>query len=126
VLAGKVLGDAGLAADPGFATNLARVARRAETDGKVAALSRTFDAEELARRLDENDIAYARVNDVAAFARHPHLRRITIGTPSGLVSVPSPAARHGGAPRSYGPVPSLGEHSEKIRAEFAAAPVAGG
>jgi len=125
VLAEKVLGDAGLAADPAFATNLARVARRAETDARVAALSRTFDAEQLARRLDENDIAYARVNDVAALKRHPHLRRITIGTPSGPVSVPAPAARHGGAPRHYGPVPSLGQHTEKLRAEFAAA-VAGG
>jgi itaconate CoA-transferase len=125
VLAEKVLGDADLAADPAFATNLARVARRAETDTRVAALARTFDAEELARRLDANDIAYARVNDVAALARHPHLRRITIGTPGGSVSVPAPAARHGVAPRHYGPVPSLGEHTEKVRAEFAAAPVAG-
>ena len=37
VLAEKVLGDADLAADPDFATNQARVQRRAETDGKVAA-----------------------------------------------------------------------------------------
>jgi itaconate CoA-transferase len=125
VLAAKVFGDAGLAADPEFATNLARVARRAETDAKVSALARTFAADELARRLDENDIAYARVNDVAAFASHPHLRRISVGTPSGPVSVPAPAARHDAAPRHYGPVPALGEHTEKVRAEFAAA-LAGG
>jgi len=125
VLAEKVLGDAALAADPAFATNLARVARRAETDDKVAALSRTFAAEELTRRLDVNEIAYARVNDVAALAAHPHLRRISIGTPSGPVSVPAPAARHGEAPRHHGPVPALGEHTETVRAEFAAAAVAG-
>ena len=37
VLAEKVLGDAALAADPAFATNVERVKRRAETDGRVAA-----------------------------------------------------------------------------------------
>ena len=46
VLAEKVLGDAALAADPDFATNVARVARRAATDGRVAAV---FGA------TDEND-----------------------------------------------------------------------
>src|SRR5208282_4487492 len=38
VLAEKVLGDAALAADPAFATNVERVKRRAQTDGKVAAV----------------------------------------------------------------------------------------
>ena len=38
VLAEKVLGDAALAADPAFATNVERVKRRAETDGRVAAV----------------------------------------------------------------------------------------
>src|SRR5262249_7195857 len=36
VLAEKVLGDAVLAADPAFATNVERVKRRAETDARVA------------------------------------------------------------------------------------------
>src|SRR5262249_17043924 len=38
VLAEKVLGDTALAADPAFATNVTRVARRAETDARVAAV----------------------------------------------------------------------------------------
>jgi itaconate CoA-transferase len=122
VLAEKVLGDAALAADPSFATNKARVARRAETDGRVAAITRTLDAEDLIQKLVAADVAFARVNDVAAFARHPHLRRITIDTPSGPVSYPAPAERHASASRRYGPVPALGEHTEKVRAEFAAAP----
>jgi itaconate CoA-transferase len=122
VLAEKVLGDAALATDPAFATNKARVARRAETDGKVAAITRTLDAELLAQKLAAADIAYARINDVAALARHPHLRRITIDTPSGPISYPAPAERHAAASRRYGPVPALGEHTEKVRAEFAAAP----
>jgi itaconate CoA-transferase len=120
LLADKVLGDAALAADPHFATNLARVARRADTDAKVAAVTGALDAEVLMQKLAAADIAFARVNDVAALARHPHLRRIVVDTPSGPVSYPAPAER-GSASRRYGPVPALGDHSEKVRAEFAAA-----
>jgi itaconate CoA-transferase len=118
-LAEKVLGDADLAADPGFATNLARVQRRAETDRKVAAVSSALDADVLTQRLAAADIAFARVNDVAALVRHPHLRRIVVGTSSGPVSYPAPAGRHASVSRRYGPVPALGEHSERVRAEFA-------
>jgi itaconate CoA-transferase len=121
VLAEKVLDDPALAADPRFATNLARVQRRAETDGKVAAVTKALDAQALMQKLAAADIAYAGVNDVAALARHPHLRRMTIGTPSGPVSYPPPAERHASTSRRYGPVPALGEHTEKVRAEFLAA-----
>ena len=49
---------------------------------------------------------------------HPQLRRLDIATASGAVSYPAPPARSDAAPRRYGAVPSLGEHSAKIRAEF--------
>jgi len=124
VLAEKVLGDPALAADPAFATNPARVARRAETDAKVAAITAALDAEPLMQKLVAADIACARVNDVAALSRHPHLRRITVTTPSGSVSYPAPAERHASASRRYGPVPALGEHTQKVRAEFMTAPIA--
>jgi itaconate CoA-transferase len=124
VLAEKVLDDPALAADPRFATNLARVQRRVETDGKVAAVTKALDAQALMQKLAATDIAYAGVNDVAALARHPHLRRMTIGTPSGPVSYPAPAERHASTSRRYGPVPALGEHTEKVRAEFLAASLA--
>jgi formyl-CoA transferase len=118
VLAEKVLGDAALAADPNFATNVERVKRRAETDGKVAAVFGALDSAPLTQKLAAADIAFARVNGPAELARHPHLRRITVGTPSGPVSYPSPAGR--AASRRYGPVPALGEHTAKVRAEFMA------
>jgi len=119
VLAAKVLDDAALAADPEFATNVARVKRRAETDGKVAAVFAKLDADALEQKLATADIAFARVNGPAELARHPHLRRISVGTPRGAVSYPAPAERHAAATRHYGPVPALGEHTDKVRAEFA-------
>jgi len=118
VLAEKVLGDPALAADPNFATNVARVRRRAETDARVQAAFGASDEAALTAKLLAADIAFARVNDTARLAVHPHLRRIEVDTPSGPVSYPAPAARVAGKPRRYGAVPALGEHTERIRAEF--------
>jgi itaconate CoA-transferase len=124
VLADKVLGDTALAADPAFATNVERVKRRAETDGRVARTFAALDADALEQKLAAADIAFARVNGPAELARHPHLRRMTIGTPSGPVSYPAPAEQRAAASRHYGPVPALGEHTERVRAEFMAATIA--
>jgi formyl-CoA transferase len=118
VLAEQVLGDAKLAADPAFATNVERVKRRADTDGRVAAVFGALDVEALIARLTAADIAFARVNEPADLARHPHLRRIAVGTPSGPVSYPAPPARRTGETRRYGGVPALGEHTDKVRKEF--------
>ncbi len=120
VLAKEVLGDAALAADPDFANNVERVKRRAQTDGRVAAVFGALDADALIQRLARADIAFARVSEPADLAKHPQLRRITVATESGSASYPAPAARRSGPPRAYGAVPALGEHSDKIRAEFAA------
>jgi itaconate CoA-transferase len=120
MLAEKVLGDAKLAADPNFATNVERVKRRAETDGSVAAVFGATDVDALIEKLAAADIAFGRVNGPGELARHPQLRRITVGTPTGPVAYPAPPARYAGAARKYGPVPALGEHTEMVRAEFAA------
>jgi itaconate CoA-transferase len=117
VLAEKVLDDAALAADPDFATNVQRVNRRSDTDGKVAAVAGALDFAALTAKLEAADIAFGRVNDTGSLLSHPHLRRITVETPSGPVSSPAPAEQ-GAATRPYGPVPALGEHTERIRAEF--------
>jgi itaconate CoA-transferase len=118
VLAERVLGDAALARDPDFASNVERVKRRAQTDGRVQAVFGAMNEAALTAKLAAANIAFARVNDTAALARHPQLRRITVDTPSGRVSMPAPAARRMGEERRYGPVPKLGEHTERIWAEF--------
>jgi itaconate CoA-transferase len=117
ILASLVMGDAALAADPTFATVTSRAQHRTETDGKVAAAFATMDVEPLSQKLAAADIAFARVNDVAGFIAHPHLRRISVETPSGPVSYPAPAPIRD-TPREYGRIPALGEHTEKVRREF--------
>jgi itaconate CoA-transferase len=119
VFTAKVLREPQLARDERFASNSARLAYRAETDGLVA---RCFSAQEIAplsRRLEEAEIAFARVNDIEGILRHPHLRRMSVATPSRAVALPAPPARWMGedAP-SFGPLPALGEHTQAVRREF--------
>jgi itaconate CoA-transferase len=118
VLAQQVLEDKTLAADPNFATNVERVKRRRETDARVAAVFAATDESTLTEKLAAAEIAFARVNDTASLVRHPHLRRIEVAIPSGVVSYPAPPTRHLGGQRRYGKVPALGEHTVSIRAEF--------
>ena len=118
VLADKVLEDASLGSDPKFATVPKRLANRDATDAKVAAVFVTHDAAPLMKKLEAADIAFARVNDSALLRTHPHLRRISVGAPSGPVSMPAPTPTRVGETRSYGAVPALGAHTESIRKEF--------
>ena len=120
VLAEKVLADPALGKDAKFATNPKRVENRGQTDAKVAASFARHDVAELMKKLEAADIAFARVNDWELLSKHAHLRRITVGAPSGPVSMPAPAPMRAGQERSYGPIPALGEHTDSIRKEFMA------
>ena len=65
-------------------------------------------ADEATQALQRANVALANVNDMASLAAHPHLRRITIETPNGPVSLPAPAPIIAGEVRDYGVVPALG------------------
>ena len=106
-LADGFVGRPEMGSDPRFATNVARVANRADTDAAVAAAFARMTAAQATAALTDADIAFAAVNDMAALSAHPHLRRITVDTPAGPVSYPAPAARFADETRHYGPVPGL-------------------
>ena len=112
------MGEADLPQRPGFTVNNDRVANRAEVDAHIghrfAALSRA----DCAALLTKSGTAFGFVNDVAAFSRHPALRRVVLQTPNGPVPVAAPPARFSDGLRELGPVPALGQHSAAIRAEF--------
>ncbi len=113
-LCARFLGRADLGVDPRFATNVARVANRPETDALVAAAFAERDEAEAVTALLEADVAFAAVNDMAGLARHPHLRRMWVDTPNGPVSLPAPAPLFAGEPRRYGAVPGLREAVEGV------------
>ena len=107
VLCREFIGDAALGTDPRFATNVARVQNRDQTDAIVADAFARHDAADATERLTSCKIALAAVNDMAGLAAHPQLRRITVNSPNGPVSYPAPGAVFVGETRDYGPVPAL-------------------
>ena len=118
VLAKRILERPALASDARMATNVARVANRAEMDKIIADVFGTLDIDALADMLDAAEIAYGRVNDVQGLIDHPHLHLTKVVTPNGPADMPSPAAVHVGVPMSYGPVPALGADTDRVRLEF--------
>jgi len=106
----------------GFETNVIRVANRATVDAHVAAAFARLSRVEAAAKLRAANTAFGFVNDVAAFSRHPALRRMPVMTPNGPVSLAAPPVLFSDGPRALGPVPAVGEHSAAIRTEFAAGP----
>lgn len=107
----EFIGAPAAATDPKFATNVARVENRPATDAMVAQAFARYDSAAAQARLTNADIAFAALNDMAALSAHPHLRRITVGSPNGPVSLPAPAAVFVGAARDYGDIPALGAHA---------------
>jgi crotonobetainyl-CoA:carnitine CoA-transferase CaiB-like acyl-CoA transferase len=95
--------------DPRFASGVARVQNRTLTDGTVGEVFASLTRDELLKRLTDADIAFAEVNTMDDLAVHPHLRRIEVATPNGVVAYPAPAAIVVGEPRRYGPVPAVGD-----------------
>jgi crotonobetainyl-CoA:carnitine CoA-transferase CaiB-like acyl-CoA transferase len=117
----EVLELPGLAADPDFATNVQRVANRARMDAIIREGFARHGTEALCARLLAAGIAFARVNSVADFSRHPQLRRVRVQTPAGEIALPAPPpVVDGDRAPALGPVPALDAHGEAIRKEFGA------
>ena len=114
------LGEPDLPKRPGFETNVIRVANRPTVDGHIAAVFATLTREAAAERLRAANTAFGFVNDVAAFSRHPSLRRAMVATPNGPVSIAAPPVQTSDGTRALGPVPAIGEQSAAIREEFGA------
>jgi len=115
-LCAEVLGQPELISDPRLANMVERVRNRQLTDKAVGDIFATLGRAELLKRLADADIAFAEVNTMADLTIHPHLRRIEVRTPKGVVTYPAPAAIVVDQPRHYGPVPGIGEHAERTRA----------
>jgi formyl-CoA transferase len=115
-----VLAAPGMAQDPRFSSNVARVRHRGETDAAVAAAFGALPGAVLVARLGQADIAFGELNDMAALSAHPHLRRIEVETAAGVAAMPAPAASVAGARRTYRKVPAIGEHTHEVLAAFGA------
>ena len=115
----RFLDEPNLPRRAGFETNVIRVANRPAVDAHVGATFAQLTRDQAAAKLRAANTAYGFVNTVAEFAHHPALRRVTVATPNGNVSIAAPPVISSDGPRGLGPVPAIGEHSDAIRAAFA-------
>jgi itaconate CoA-transferase len=115
----QFLEEPGLSMQPGFESNVARVANRPAVEARIAGAFEHLTRQEAAIKLRAANTAFGFVNDIPALAAHPALRRVAVGTPAGgAVRIIAPPAIVDGAAAQLGPVPAIGEHSALIRAEF--------
>jgi itaconate CoA-transferase len=73
----------------------------------------------LAAKLDAAQIAWARVSSVGDLSKHPQVKRMAFTSPKGEVSIPALAASYPGQPQRLGDVPTVGQHTDQVRREFA-------
>jgi len=119
VLCSEVLGKPEVATDPRFCSNVARVANRAALDTIIDGVFCQLPRKEAVRLLREARIAFGSVNNVADLSVHSQLRRIETGTPTGPVRGVAPPALWDGTEFEPRHVPSLDQHGEALRKEFA-------
>ncbi len=118
----KVLQRSELTQDERFAANVKRSLNR---EALRAIIQERFSAEpidSLTAKLDQAQIAYARVNDLERVWNHPQLRAMNrfaeISTPGGDVSSLLPPAQNSDYDPAMGGVPDLGQHTESILEEL--------
>lgn len=113
-----VLGEAALASDARFCTNALRNANRAELQQLILAVFAAMNTAEVEARLDEAQIANARMNDMAGVWAHPQLqareRWHNVGSPAGDIPALLPPGRNNRYDYRMDPVPAVGEHNEAI------------
>ncbi len=116
-LCDQVLGDADMTLDARFCDNESRIANREELNARINALFGSLSRDQIIERLVSAKVAFGALNTVADLTTHPQLRRVSVETPAGTVSMPSPPVRQSHNP-TPGAVPSLGQHTDAIRKEF--------
>ena len=117
-----VLGDAALASDARFHTNALRNQNRTELKALIHAVFAQLTTAEVEARLDQVQIANARMNDMAGVWAHPQLqarkRWQAVGSPAGDIPALLPPGRNNRYDYRMDPVPAVGEHTEAILQEL--------
>lgn len=96
-----------------------RSINRPAVDAKLAATFSTLDRAAARSRLVAANTAFGFVNDVPALAAHPALRRIVVETQCDPARIVCPPFRRRVRRCRWGAVPSIGEHTDVVRADFA-------
>lgn len=119
---GQVLEMPQISSDERFSSNNQRVAHREELHSLVSGVFERLTTSAVIQRLDDAGIANARLRDMHEFSAHPQLearqRWAQIDSPVGPLRSALPPASLANAGVRLGPVPGLGEHTERVLQEF--------
>ena len=118
----KVLCQPELKNDSRFISNPQRVKNRPAVDGLVSAALQKLTTEQIIVRLEDAQIAYARLNSVQEFVDHPQLaargRWRDVDSPVGPLRALVPPVTMEGVEPVMGAIPALGEHTDAILQEL--------
>ena len=108
--------------DPRFDSNARRNAHRAELRALILEQFAMLDTAEVLARLDQAQIANARMNSMAEVWAHAQLlareRWREIDSPAGKIPALLPPGRHNGFDYRMDPIPAVGQHTDAILREF--------
>ena len=101
-----------------FSNNSNRVINRNRLDQIINEVFGSMSRKDIIKRLQDADIAYGQLSTVEDLADHPQSNFISVQTSEGEISLLSPGAVINGEEVSFGKVPFLGEHTNKIKNEY--------
>ena len=114
----EVLDAPEMAADERYSSNERRVEHRPGLEAEIAAIVGGLDAATFRRRLDDATIAWGAINGLADLAVHDALRvRHGVSSEGTDFRLPAHPVRDG-RPDPVRRAPTIGEHTEALRAEF--------
>jgi itaconate CoA-transferase len=117
-----VLQNAALASDPRFDSNARRNEHRQALQAIILTSFAALTTPQVEQRLDEAQIANARMNDMAGLWAHPQLqargRWQSVGTPAGDIPALLPPGRNSSFDYRMDAVPAVGQHTDAILQEI--------
>lgn len=118
----KVLRNPALAGDPRFDANARRNENREALEAIILQAFSPLSVPQVEQRLDDAQIANARMNDMAGVWAHPQLkareRWRSVGSPAGEIPALLPPGRNNSFDYRMDPVPEVGEHTLSILKEL--------
>lgn len=117
-----VLQDPALASDARFNNNALRSDNRLALKALIDQALSGLNTEQVLARLDQAQIANARMNDMAGLWAHPQLqaraRWQAVGSEAGEIAALLPPGRNNAFDYRMDPVPAVGQHTETILQEI--------
>jgi crotonobetainyl-CoA:carnitine CoA-transferase CaiB-like acyl-CoA transferase len=120
----KALGRDDLLTDPKFATNLSRVANRAEVVGVLSDIFRADTCEHWIALLEAHDIPTCRVNSLDEILAHPQIAENGLvvertDAVHGRIGILGPPVKMSHTPTRFDRLaPVIGEHTAEVLREF--------